>query len=61
MLRKNKHRVESMTGRDQELVFCVKLRQIETCAVYKGDFYSMVVSKKKQQLYGTVRGAVNHI
>lgn len=45
----NERRLESMTDRDQELVFRVHLRQLESSVVYKDDYYNAVM-KKKQKL-----------
>lgn len=44
--RKGTRRLESMTDRDQELVFRVHLRQVESAAVYKDDYYHTVMDKK---------------
>lgn len=47
--KKTDRRLESMTDRDQELVFRVHLRQIESSAVYKDDYYSTVISKVRER------------
>lgn len=47
--KKAERRLESMTDRDQELVFRVHLRQLESTAVYKDDYYSTVVTKKEKE------------
>lgn len=48
-LKKTDRRLESMTDRDQELVFRVHLRQLESSAVYKDDYYNAVFTKKEKQ------------
>lgn len=48
-LKKSDRRLESMTDRDQELVFRVHLRQLESTTVYKDDYYCAVVSKERKQ------------
>lgn len=48
-LKKSDRRLESMTDRDQELVFRVHLRQLESTTVYKDDYYCAVVSKHQKQ------------
>lgn len=44
--KKSNRRLESMTDRDQELVFRAHLRQIETSMVYKDDYYNSILTKK---------------
>lgn len=41
-------RLESMTDRDQELVFRVHLRQLESSVVYKDDYYNSILRKKEK-------------
>lgn len=47
-LKKSDRRLESMTDRDQELVFRVHLRQLESTTVYKDDYYCAVVGKERK-------------
>lgn len=47
--KKVQRRLESMTDRDQELVFRAHLRQIETSVLYKDDYYNSVLKKKQKQ------------
>lgn len=46
--KKSQRRLESMTDRDQELVFRAHLRQIETSVLYKDDYYNSVLKKKQK-------------
>lgn len=41
-------RLESMTDKDQELVFRAHLRQIDSTVVYKDDYYNHVIKKKER-------------
>lgn len=46
--RKKGRRLESMTEKDQELVFRVHLRQVESAVVYTDDYYNAMLKKKER-------------
>ena len=46
--RKKSRRLESMTEKDQELVFRVYLRQVESSVMYTDDYYNAMLKKKER-------------
>lgn len=60
-LKKSDRRLESMTDRDQELVFRVHLRQLESTTVYKDDYYCAVVSKERKQSDSDAFGSLSQM
>eukprot|EP00177_Eucheuma_denticulatum_P002626 GFKZ01004711.1.p1 GENE.GFKZ01004711.1~~GFKZ01004711.1.p1 ORF type:complete len:829 (+),score=113.53 GFKZ01004711.1:305-2791(+) len=46
--KKSSRRLESMTDRDQELVFRAHLRQIESSVLYKDDYYNTILRQKQK-------------
>lgn len=45
---RTKRRLQSMTDKDQELVFRAHLRQIETSVVYRDDFYNSILKSSEK-------------
>ncbi|KAI0565146.1 Pat1-like protein [Gracilaria domingensis] len=62
---KKVRRLESMTDKDQELVFRVHLRQVESAVTYKDDYYNGMYRRNEKlgigELYSDLANSVNEM